>query len=114
MDLGKYIHFAILQFMVCYGFAHARTPRVLHFSAFIATSIVCVLYCTNFTFCGAFVSKVVPGATIYKITRFYLNRIHQFPHLVLLLLARYSYLLPEAILLLYYKIYIVYRDLSQH
>ena len=39
---------------------------------FIATSILCVLYCTNFTFCGAFVkySKVVPGATIYKITRF--------------------------------------------
>ena len=40
-------------------------------------------------------SKVVPGATIYKITRFYLNiklalTPHQFPHLVLLLLVRYS------------------------
>ena len=42
---------------------------------FIATSIVCALYCTNFTFCGPFVkySEVVPGATIYKITRLYLN-----------------------------------------
>ena len=46
------------------------------FNTFIATSIVHVLYCTNFTFRGAFVNEIwqiVSGATIYKITRFYLN-----------------------------------------
>ena len=42
-------------------------------------------------------SKVLPGAIIYKITRFYHYGDTQFPHLVL---ARYSKVLPEAVLLL--------------
>ena len=45
---------------------------------FIATSIFVYYIVPNFTFSGAFViyCKAVPGATIYKITRFYLNIDH--------------------------------------
>ena len=67
------MHFAIF---VVYLVANVLANRDCSLRL-IATSIVCVLYCYLFLLLVELLlmkyNKVVPGATIYKITRFYLN-----------------------------------------
>ena len=66
------MHFAI--FVVYLANVLANRACSMRLSTFLLQHQLFVYYIVpNFTFSGAFVNEVVPRATIYKITRFYLN-----------------------------------------
>ena len=69
------MHFAIFVACLVANLLANRACSLRLSNIFIATSIFVYYILPNFTFSGTFVNAV-PGATIYKITRFYLNIDH--------------------------------------